>query len=244
MTENKKNDIITDNTIQPLAFFCAVQHKHRVYLVETLKEYNIGTYIIGYEVAKGAHEETDGEHIHFYVEMSTKDYHKYSKRVFKDKFKLQGQARGGKPRQYGKVKKIESLEKMKMYTVKEGNVDTNLSDKELKDLIEKSHEKDESLTLRDMCLNRMKKLDLPDWGEEGLDKYLLDDFKCCCNYQKLERCIMETCLQEGVMPFSATMNKNIIKRYIFESEVLPNQVKVEIFYKLEETKNPWIYYAS
>lgn len=230
----------TENTIQPLAFFCAIKHENRKYILETLLEYNIGTYIIGYEIAKGAHAESDGEHIHFYVEMSTKDYHKYAKRVFKDKFKLQGQARGGRPRQYGKVKKIESLEHMKIYTVKDGNVDTNLSEKELKDIMEKSHEKEDTFNLRDMCLNMMKKLVLEDWGEHNsYMEYSLDREACFRNYRALERCIMEKCLKEGVMPFSASMNKTIIKKYIFENCVLENYVKVELFMKLDETKNPW-----
>lgn len=123
MTETTKLDYI--------AFMCACHHVNYDYLEETLKEYPIGLYLMASEVTKESHTETNGEHFHFLVQMSDTDYHKYSKRVFKDKLKLRGQAKDGKPRQYGRVKKIEDLTRMAAYTIKQGNIRTNMTEAQL-----------------------------------------------------------------------------------------------------------------
>lgn len=117
--------------LEYIAFMCAVHHINFQYLEDTLKEYDIGLYLISAETTNDAHKETQGQHFHFLVQMTDKDYHSFSKRVFKDKFKLRGQAKDGKPRQYGRVKKIEDLERMGAYTIKQGNIRTNMTEKQL-----------------------------------------------------------------------------------------------------------------
>jgi hypothetical protein len=84
---------------------------------------------------------SNGEHMHFYVEMFPKDYLRFAKRVFIDKYKLKGKASGGVGRQYGKVKNIENLERMKAYTIKDGNIRTNMTEKEIDALKEIAFEK-------------------------------------------------------------------------------------------------------
>lgn len=138
-----------DSEVKWQGFFCAVRHSEEEYLLETLKEYDLAGYIISKEITKNAHVETDGEHFHFCVEMSDKDYHKYAKRVFKDKYKLRGQAKKGKPRQYGKLLKIESLERLKAYTIKDNNFITNLTEKEIEKLKEISYKRQEKRTKRE-----------------------------------------------------------------------------------------------
>lgn len=123
MSEHKDLDYI--------AFMCAAYHVNFDYLEQTLKEYPIGLYLIAAEVTKDSHKDTNGEHFHFLVQMTESDYHKYAKRCFKDKLKLSGQARDGKPRQYGKVKKIEDIERMAAYTIKQGNIRTNMTESQL-----------------------------------------------------------------------------------------------------------------
>jgi hypothetical protein len=113
-----------------LAFMSAIRHEHIEYVEETLKEYDIGAYLIAMETCD-AHKETNGEHMHFLVQMTETDYHKYSKRVFKDKFKLRGKALKDKPRQYGKVNKINDLERMGAYSIKDDNIKTNMSAQQL-----------------------------------------------------------------------------------------------------------------
>lgn len=131
--DNESDDDRPNEVKKPeyIAFMCALHHINLDYLEDTLKEYDIGLYLIGAEVTPNSHKETQGQHFHFLVQMSDADYHKYSKRVFKDKFKLRGVAKDGNPRQYGRVKRIEDLERMAAYTIKDGNIRTNMSQKQL-----------------------------------------------------------------------------------------------------------------
>lgn len=117
--------------LEYIAFMCATYHINYDYLEQTLKEYNIGLYLMASEVTQDAHKETNGEHFHFLVQMTDADYHKYAKRCFKDKLKLRGQARDGNPRQYGRVKKIEDIQRMGAYTIKQGNIRTNMTEQQL-----------------------------------------------------------------------------------------------------------------
>lgn len=129
----------------PTAFFFAVKHEHADFLHDTLHKYDIGKYIMAAEVAKdGKHKETDGEHFHFYVHMLPKDYDSYAKRII-TKFKLKAGrnhiVKGGTGRQYGKVKEIENHERMQIYTVKDKNLRTNMSEEEIDALKAQSFEK-------------------------------------------------------------------------------------------------------
>lgn len=119
------------------------------YVEETLKTYDIGGYLIGLE-------KEPYEHMHFAVEMSDPDYHKFSKRVFKDKFKLRGRATQGKCRQYGKEKEVKDIEKMLAYTAKDKNIRTNLPDGKIKEVIGKSFKKVEKLEFLDQCAKELE----------------------------------------------------------------------------------------
>ena len=133
-----------------IAFMAHTNYEMFDYLEDTLKEYNIGTYFIGYEAEPY-------EHFHFLVEMSADDYVKYRKRVFIDKLKLRGQAKQGQPRQYGKVNSIKDLEKMKSYTIKEGKFRTNLEDQqELQILIDTAFSKQEKVDKEKEILKQLK----------------------------------------------------------------------------------------
>lgn len=117
------------------------------YLEETLKEYDIEGYIIG--------EETEPySHFHFMVQMDEKDYHKYAARIFKKKYNLRGKAIKGHPRQYGKVKEIENVERMKAYTLKEGKFRTNLASEEIEKLKVMAESKEVDIEFEDkICRN-------------------------------------------------------------------------------------------
>ena len=112
------------------------------YYESTLLEYDVQGYIISQEIAKDSHKRWDGGHYHFMAQMKDEDYHKFTKRL-KEKYKLNGRARDGVSREYGKVNKIEKLERAKAYTVKDGNYRTNLPEETIKKIYEESHEKDE-----------------------------------------------------------------------------------------------------
>ncbi len=117
------------------AFFAAITHDHQETLLVALKRYNIGKYILAAETTEHTHKETNGQHFHFLVEMSKSDYHSFTKNTLKQHFKLRGQAKGGNPKQYGKVRKIGSIDHMKAYTIKDKNYVTNMNDMEIDEII-------------------------------------------------------------------------------------------------------------
>lgn len=118
------------------AFMAHLPAKDNEEILEKLQEYDIGSYLIGYE-------NEPYEHTHFLVQMTTDSYHNFSNTVFKKKYNLRGQARNGLPRQYGKLKKIEDLEKMASYTIKSGNIKSNMPQDEVNKYFEKSFQKKE-----------------------------------------------------------------------------------------------------
>ena len=127
------------------------------YLEDTLKEYDIGGYLIGAEVSS-----TGVEHYHFLVEMTAEDYHLFSERVFRKKYKLRGRASKGQARQYGKLKEIRDFERLKAYTMKEGNIRTNMSEEDLANAREISFSKNEKIDLREKMLNALKNSSIED----------------------------------------------------------------------------------
>ena len=124
-------------------FMAHIEHEHIEYVKETLVKYlkENAQYII-------AQEAEPYQHMHFLCQMSKGEYHKFSKVVFKDKFKLRGRASQGQSRQYGVVTNIRDLTKAKQYTVKDGKVVTNMDEDEIKELINDSFKKE--LTIKDL----------------------------------------------------------------------------------------------
>lgn len=99
-------------------------------------------YIIAKEVAKGAHKETNGEHIHVAVDMTKKEYDAFRNTVLVKKYNLRGKAEKDLPRQYGIVKNVRNEMKMLSYTVKSKNIIyRNIDLETIQDYIEKSFEK-------------------------------------------------------------------------------------------------------
>lgn len=131
-------------TSEPLpwkGFFAAIRHEQKDEVFDLLNEYTIGGYIIGYEISPDAHKETEGHHMHFVVQISSHDYHNFSERL-KRKYNLRAKALKDKPRQFGALGKIEKLEKLKAYTIKDGDYRSNLSDKELESLAAQAYKKE------------------------------------------------------------------------------------------------------
>lgn len=119
-----------------IAFMCHLPESEYDFLESTLQEYNIHRYLIGYEASPYSH-------YHVLVQMTNEDYHRFAERVFRKKFKLRGKAINGNPRQYGKIKKIDDLEKMKSYTVKDGNYRSNMPESEVQQYFANSFKKEE-----------------------------------------------------------------------------------------------------
>lgn len=126
--------------VKPIMFMAHIALKELDYVVEQLLNYNsVTTYLV-------CGEKEPYEHLHFVVHMSEKDYLAFSAKVFKRHFKLNGKATKDKARQYGRMKKINDLEKAYSYTVKENIPElrrTNLTPDQVDEYIIKSFKKDE-----------------------------------------------------------------------------------------------------
>lgn len=137
-----------------IAFFCALKHStdNEDFLLNSLLSYDIGEYLIVRETAQDSHKLTNGEHYHFLVQMKNDDYTRYRKRVFIDRYKLRGQAKGGMGRQYGKVNYLKDPDRMAVYMLKETKdnvVATTMTPQQLDSWKEQSFKKGEKDTYKD-----------------------------------------------------------------------------------------------
>lgn len=122
------------------------------FIEDTLLEYDIGGYLIG-------HESEPHSHYHMLFQSNNKVYNTFSKRLV-EKYGLRGQAKKGKARQYGKIKLIKDLEKLKSYTIKDGNFRSNLQPGELESYFEQSFKKKDLRKHMDRCSEYLDSLDL------------------------------------------------------------------------------------
>ena len=75
-------------------------------------------------------------------------YHTMVMSLFRNRYKLRGKAVKGASRQYGRVKKIEDMDKMLSYTTKDENVIYKVNDRKwLEECIKNSYKKEEKNTM-------------------------------------------------------------------------------------------------
>lgn len=131
-------------------FFAAIHHREDLEIYKIWGEYSseIGQYVIAKEIATNSHLQTAGEHFHFCAEMTPETYHKICKRLFKDKYNLSGQARNGKPKQYGKVSEIKNITRMIAYCLKDGDYITNIPSEDLEEYKKISFNHDKVKTVK------------------------------------------------------------------------------------------------
>lgn len=115
-----------------VACFFALGEDKFDYLEDTLNSYDIGRYIIGFEVTN---DNKKKEHFHILFEGTDKIYNAFSKKIVEDNA-LRCKGKGNK--KYGKVKEIRDFEKMCSYTLKGGNFRGTFTDEEITNWYEKS----------------------------------------------------------------------------------------------------------
>ncbi|AXH78866.1 MAG: hypothetical protein [Circular genetic element sp.] len=106
-------------------------------LEDTLLQYDIGKYLIGFEITPNKEKK---EHFHILFEGTDQIYNNFSKRIV-DRYGLRCKGRGKK--KHGKVcKEFRDIEKMCSYTLKGGNFRHNgFPEDKIKEWFEKSFEK-------------------------------------------------------------------------------------------------------
>lgn len=131
-------------------------------ILEALKQYNIGKYII-------AKETTPFTHFHVVVEMTIPDYNAFIAQYVSKSSKsngqkgglwqLRGRCKGGLPKQYGKITGIRTPDKLISYTVKQGIYITDVDAAWLKPYVDASFTKDVGPTDREFKDKVLKALD-------------------------------------------------------------------------------------
>ena len=120
----------------------ALWHDQSANFVNYLEKYldPMAPYIIGLETSKDTHQDTSGQHYHVCCTMTDKQYDSFRNTILVKHFGLRGQARDGKPRQYGSVRRVRDKTKMLQYTVKDKNIIyKNFSLEKIQELIESSY---------------------------------------------------------------------------------------------------------
>ena len=106
--------------------FFAIKLENLDWLRDTITQHSPqAQYLLTGEIATGSHKHSDGEHIHCYwrVPNDTDTGYDAIRNAVKRKFKLVGKATDGVGRQYGKILKLRDAEKLKIYMLKEQNMD-------------------------------------------------------------------------------------------------------------------------
>lgn len=108
------------------------QHKT---IENILKEYDVGIYLIGHEIEPYSH-------FHIVAQLPCKTHWTNFQKKLITRYDLRGKPGKNKPRQYGSIKEIRDIEKLKAYCVKDGNVLTNMTALEYNHYIEMSYKKE------------------------------------------------------------------------------------------------------
>ena len=205
------------------------------FIEDTLKRYDIGEYIIAFE--KAVVNTKTIEHFHIVFEGTIKIYNNFSK-VLKEKYKLNGSAKKGQTRQYGKIKNIKDIEKLKSYTLKDGDFRTNMDDEVIHSLVQNSYQKSsataaqENQTVIDTLLAGYELLELTEVGTEPKKcwTHLIE-----INSRKYLRLrIIELLLELKVKTLNKSRINKIAIDYLMQANEkgLTNNKKVQTIYDL------------
>jgi len=191
---------MTESISNYKAWYASILHTEESKVLKQLKSYkSVGTYIMSLEVCEKSHQATGGQHMHFLVEMDNKDFNAF-RDWQKRHFSLQCKAEDSGARQFGKVKNIENLSRMAIYTVKHENVRTNMSDELLRLLVKQSFikidKKDEVKMLYKHLDDKIHIEDGDHWMEMGgirevkkeiIRKILLEKYSTDLNAPTIDR---------------------------------------------------------
>lgn len=148
--------------MNPIAFFLALPFSTFDEITEKLQKYiePQSHYLVVGEKSENTHKTTNGEHFHFLVDFTEKSYKNFTKH-FIEKYKLRGSAREGIARQYGKIKKINDLEKLHQYMCKdictENPIYTNYENDEIDAWAKKSFKKQSKKNYLDSMSEKLTK---------------------------------------------------------------------------------------
>lgn len=188
------------------------------YIQDTLLNYDIAGYFIG-------HESTPYSHFHILFEGTNKIYNAFS-RILVEKYDLRGKATVGLARQYGRIKQIRDIERMKQYTVKDGNVRSNIPQETLDEYM-KSSFKVQDIRSMQICISDELD-DLSDFSNyitkenDKYDNYLIS---------KIKKKIIEISLEKKYKLTKSALN-NFVGYYLTYSKIINRSTKIFLLNQL------------
>lgn len=189
------------------------------YLEQTLKEYDVGGYII-------AHEVTPYPHFHLvFEELVEKVYTNFNKKIV-DKYKLRADSKKGIRKQYGKITTIKDIEKLKSYTIKDGNFRSNLSSDELHEVIERSFKKGKKKEWLDKCLEYIEEY-------KSLFSPFTDSY---CRYHAVDERLAKQLIMfhiENEVVFTFNSIKSMVRYAIQKTKHLNKVTKADILWDIK-----------
>jgi hypothetical protein len=205
------------------AFMAHLPEDQFEYLEEIIQEYSVIKYLI-------AHENDPYSHFHFVIEFEKepdRNYHNLCKRVFKDKYNLRGQAKKGQPRQYGALKKIENIDKMCAYTLKDGNFKTNMSQDDIDRYILISRDNCKKLEYREKILKHLEEMKITNPAYTFFSDSTLDTLEV-----RIRKEIIRYVVQDEETNFKLTRNiiDNIYIEYLQKTKHLGKEDKIDALY--------------
>ena len=196
-------------TTQWIACMFHIHQDEYDYIESTLLDYDIQGYIIGHEIVPFSH-------YHILFQGTNQIYNAFSKRLI-EKYNLRGKAGKDQTRQYGRISKIKDLEKLKSYTVKDGNIRTNLTEEETKKIIETSFKKANTLSLIDEIGTQLSELH----NETNiLTSTFTEHFK-----EPSFRWIIKQLIKKKHFKINKSILKNILLKAIIFNNHIPENLK-------------------
>lgn len=139
-----------------MEYYAGMFHIERTeydHIEKTLTDkYSVGGYLIGFEAEPYSH-------FHILAQFGTKKQWTNFQKHLVEKYSLRGKAQKNAPRQYGAIKTIKDLEKLKSYTIKDGDYRSNLSEADLKQYFDKSFKKENDKTFLDELIEHLDNIE-------------------------------------------------------------------------------------
>jgi hypothetical protein len=191
-----------------------------------IEEYSVGGYLIG-------HEAKPYSHFHILAQFPNKKlWTNYQKHLI-ERYHLRGKPKNGKPRQYGAIKTIRDLEKLKSYTIKDGDYRSNLSESDLKQYFDKSFKKENDKTFCDELIEHLDNIKEDIFKKKHIiisTSAVSAQSRTIYEDEIIKKLMIQYALTQGVKT-SRIKVQNWYTQYIERTDRLTQEQKLDYLYK-------------
>lgn len=217
-------------SITGMEYFAGMFHIQRSefdHIEKTLTDkYSVGGYLIGFE-------EQPYPHFHILAQLETKKLWTNFTKHLVEKYKLRGKAQKNAPRQYGTLKTIKDLEKLKSYTIKDGDYRSNLSEADLKQYFDKSFKKENDKTFLDELIEHLDNIKEDIFKSKNIMLSVSSNMaqsRIIYEDETIKKLIIAFALSKGVKT-SRIKIQNWFSQYVERTNRLTNEKKINYLYK-------------